>query len=78
MTMALTQMQWRIAVESVWAMAQAVRRSTSRLMKEKALVSPTPGYLSSWKQIELSRHKNSNNYKIVVTQNRQRINEEKL
>ncbi len=41
MTMASTQMRWRIVVESVWAMAQAVRRSISRLMKEKALVSST-------------------------------------
>lgn len=41
MTMALTQMQWRIAVACVWAMAQAVRRSIRRLMKGKALVSIT-------------------------------------
>lgn len=39
MTLALTQTQWRIVVESVWAMAQVVRRSISRLIKEKALVS---------------------------------------
>lgn len=39
MTMALTQTQWRIVVESVWVMAQAVRQSISRLMREKALVS---------------------------------------
>lgn len=41
MTMASTQTRWRIAVASVWAMARAARRSISRLMKEKALVSST-------------------------------------
>lgn len=41
MTMALTQTLWRIVVESVWVMAQAVRQSISLLMKEMALVSLT-------------------------------------
>ena len=40
-TMALTQMQWRIAVASVWAMAQAARLSIRCLMTGKALVSLT-------------------------------------
>lgn len=40
MTTALTQTQWRIVVAYVWVTAQAVRRSTSRLKKERALVSP--------------------------------------
>lgn len=39
-TTALTQTQWRIVVESVWVMDQAVRRSIRRLMKEKGLVCP--------------------------------------
>lgn len=40
MTMALTQMQWRIVVESVWVTAQAARQFISRLMK-KVMVSVT-------------------------------------
>lgn len=43
MTMASTQTQWRTAAECVWAMARAVRRSINRLMRAKALVSPTHG-----------------------------------
>lgn len=41
-TLVLTQTQWRIAVGSVWATAQAVRRFIRHMMNKKVLVSETP------------------------------------
>lgn len=38
-TMALTRMQWKTAVVSVWATAKAVKWSISHSMKKKAWVS---------------------------------------
>lgn len=46
-TMASTQTQWRIVVESVWVTAQAVRQFISHLMKKEALVSATQGVFST-------------------------------
>lgn len=58
MTMALTLTQWRTVVESVWATAQAVRLSISRLTKGKALVSLAQRAFEQ--QLQL------NNYKTVL------------
>jgi len=72
-TMALTQTQWRIVVESVWATAQAVRQFISCLTKERVLVSVIPTI-----EIRLQKKENSYIHKNVVTQNRQTLNDEKL